>query len=125
MYLAQDPFNVTLTAANFGTETFLTFDRYGVANSSGHLGQHLMDHPIYLSWALAKDPAQRFASVLDFVAALRVDAPPRGNVHARPGRSIAVLPFVNTNGATASVATLSRSLSRAIVNLKIPRTGQS
>jgi glucose dehydrogenase len=27
----------------------------GVANNSGHLGQHLMDHPIYLSWALAKD----------------------------------------------------------------------
>lgn len=27
----------------------------GVANSSGHLGQHLMDHPIYLTWALAKD----------------------------------------------------------------------
>lgn len=24
----------------------------GVANSSGHVGQHLMDHPIYLSWAL-------------------------------------------------------------------------
>ena len=27
----------------------------GVANNSGHVGQHLMDHPIYLSWALAKD----------------------------------------------------------------------
>jgi choline dehydrogenase-like flavoprotein len=25
----------------------------GVANSSGHVGQHLMDHPIYLSWALS------------------------------------------------------------------------
>ena len=25
----------------------------GVANSSGHVGEHLMDHPIYLSWALA------------------------------------------------------------------------
>jgi choline dehydrogenase-like flavoprotein len=28
----------------------------GVANSSGHVGQHLMDHPIYLSWARAQDP---------------------------------------------------------------------
>ncbi len=28
----------------------------GVANNSGHVGQHLMDHPIYLSWALADDP---------------------------------------------------------------------
>ena len=27
----------------------------GVANKSGHLGQHLMDHPIYLSWALNGD----------------------------------------------------------------------
>ncbi|HEY0312308.1 MAG TPA: GMC family oxidoreductase [Allosphingosinicella sp.] len=28
----------------------------GVANSSGHVGQHLMDHPIYLSWARTKEP---------------------------------------------------------------------
>lgn len=28
----------------------------GVANSSGHVGQHLMDHPIYLSWALTETP---------------------------------------------------------------------
>jgi len=30
----------------------------GVANSSGQVGEHLMDHPIYLSWALA--PTQLF-----------------------------------------------------------------
>lgn len=28
----------------------------GVANSSGAVGKHLMDHPIYLSWAHTKDP---------------------------------------------------------------------
>ncbi len=28
----------------------------GVANSSGHVGQHLMDHPIYLAWAMSADP---------------------------------------------------------------------
>ena len=28
----------------------------GVANSSGNVGQHLMDHPLYLAWALAPNP---------------------------------------------------------------------
>jgi len=28
----------------------------GVANSSGQVGKNLMDHPLYLAWALAKDP---------------------------------------------------------------------
>ncbi len=36
----------------------------GVANSSGHVGQHLMDHPIYLSWALAKDPVYGYRGPL-------------------------------------------------------------
>lgn len=28
----------------------------GVANSSGQMGRNLMDHPLYLAWALTKDP---------------------------------------------------------------------
>jgi len=36
----------------------------GVANASGHLGQHLMDHPIYLSWALTKDPCYGYRGPL-------------------------------------------------------------
>jgi choline dehydrogenase-like flavoprotein len=30
-------------------------DRRGVANSSGMVGKHLMDHPLYLAWALMPD----------------------------------------------------------------------
>lgn len=36
----------------------------GVANSSGHVGQHLMDHPIYLSWALAQNPVYGYRGPL-------------------------------------------------------------
>lgn len=36
----------------------------GVANSSGHVGQHLMDHPLYLSWALAKNPVYGYRGPL-------------------------------------------------------------
>jgi serine/threonine-protein kinase len=50
-----------------------------------------------LARALAKDPAQRFASVADFVAALQVASPPRGHVLPSATRSIAVLPFVNAS----------------------------
>ncbi|MES2443810.1 MAG: GMC family oxidoreductase [Pseudomonadota bacterium] len=37
---------------------------HGVANNSGHVGQHLMDHPIYLSWALAKTPVYGYRGPL-------------------------------------------------------------
>jgi len=47
--------------------------------------------------ALAKDPAVRFASVAEFIAAMQVDVPPRGRVHAGATRTIAVLPFVNAS----------------------------
>ncbi|HEU4631511.1 MAG TPA: protein kinase [Gemmatimonadaceae bacterium] len=46
--------------------------------------------------ALAKDPAQRFATVADFVAELQAE-PPRGRVPSYATRSIAVLPFVNAS----------------------------
>lgn len=36
----------------------------GVANSSGHVGQHLMDHPIYLSWALTDQPVYGYRGPL-------------------------------------------------------------
>ncbi len=47
--------------------------------------------------ALAKDPARRFASVADFVAALQVDEPVRGQHAGLTTRSIAVLPFINAS----------------------------
>lgn len=50
-----------------------------------------------LARALAKDPAQRFASVADFVAALQVEEPVRGRHAGVATRSIAVLPFVNAS----------------------------
>lgn len=37
----------------------------GVANSSDMVGRNLMDHPIQLSWALAKDPVYPFRSPLE------------------------------------------------------------
>ena len=52
-----------------------------------------------LARALAKDPAERFATVTEFIGALqseRADAGP-GAVTAAIGRSIAVLPFVNAS----------------------------
>lgn len=36
----------------------------GVANSSGHLGQHLMDHPLYLCWALTPNPVYGYRGPL-------------------------------------------------------------
>lgn len=36
----------------------------GVANSSGHVGQHLMDHPIYLSWAQTAQPVYGYRGPL-------------------------------------------------------------
>ncbi|HEX5581707.1 MAG TPA: protein kinase, partial [Gemmatimonadaceae bacterium] len=50
-----------------------------------------------LARALAKDPAHRFATVADFVAALTADVPPRGRTVASAARGIAVLPFVNAS----------------------------
>ena len=47
--------------------------------------------------ALAKDPAVRFGSACDFVAAMKTEAPARGHVFAGPTRNIAVLPFVNAS----------------------------
>ena len=47
--------------------------------------------------ALAKDPADRFASVCDFADALRVEHPARSTRAAGATRSIAVLPFVNAS----------------------------
>lgn len=37
---------------------------HGVANSSGQVGRNLMDHPIYLAWALAKDPVYGYRGPL-------------------------------------------------------------
>jgi choline dehydrogenase-like flavoprotein len=37
----------------------------GVANSSGQVGRNLMDHPIQLSWALAKNPVYPYRSPLE------------------------------------------------------------
>jgi choline dehydrogenase-like flavoprotein len=37
---------------------------HGVANGSGHVGQHLMDHPIYLSWAHAAEPVYGYRGPL-------------------------------------------------------------
>lgn len=36
----------------------------GVANSSGQVGKNLMDHPLYLAWALAKDPVYGYRGPL-------------------------------------------------------------
>ena len=36
----------------------------GVANSSGLVGKNLMDHPLYLSWGLAKDPVYGYRGPL-------------------------------------------------------------
>jgi serine/threonine protein kinase/tetratricopeptide (TPR) repeat protein len=47
--------------------------------------------------ALAKDPAQRFATVPEFTAALMASATSRGRVYPGATRSIAVLPFVNVS----------------------------
>lgn len=47
--------------------------------------------------AMAKDPADRFASVEEFTAALRAEAQERPRRAARATRSIAVLPFVNAS----------------------------
>lgn len=37
----------------------------GVANSSDTVGRHLMDHPVQLSWALARDPLYPYRSPLE------------------------------------------------------------
>ena len=37
---------------------------YGVANSSGQMGKNLMDHPLYLAWAQAKDPVYGYRGPL-------------------------------------------------------------
>ena len=47
--------------------------------------------------AMAKDPADRFASVDEFTAALRAEAQEQPRRSARATRSIAVLPFVNAS----------------------------
>jgi eukaryotic-like serine/threonine-protein kinase len=50
--------------------------------------------------ALAKDPAARFASVLEFATALRLEATSTGPTFTGTERSIAVLPFVNASPDT-------------------------
>ncbi len=50
-----------------------------------------------LAKALARDPAQRFASVADFITALEEEGPHGGRVAAARTRTIAVLPFVNAS----------------------------
>ena len=52
-----------------------------------------------LARALAKDPAERFATVAEFITALQTEGPDTGSgvVAAVPGRCIAVLPFVNAS----------------------------
>ena len=52
-----------------------------------------------LARALAKDPAQRFATVNDFIAALEAEGPDAGPDSGTPSapRCIAVLPFVNAS----------------------------
>jgi serine/threonine-protein kinase len=50
-----------------------------------------------ISLAMAKDPAVRFGTASDFVAAMRVDTPSRGRAYAGTTRNIAVLPFVNAS----------------------------
>ena len=47
--------------------------------------------------ALAKDPAQRFASVADFTAAMQAEEPGGRRAASRATRSVAVLPFVNAS----------------------------
>lgn len=37
----------------------------GVANSSGQVGRNLMDHPVQLSWALAREPLYPYRSPLE------------------------------------------------------------
>jgi len=49
--------------------------------------------------ALAKDPAERFASVCDFIAALNAEAGDATAGAPAAGRFIAVLPFVNASSA--------------------------
>ena len=50
-----------------------------------------------LARALEKDPAKRFASVAEFVAALRADAPAAPRRLSAALRCVAVLPFVNAS----------------------------
>jgi serine/threonine-protein kinase len=50
-----------------------------------------------LKHALAKDPAHRYRSVAEFIAALDAEAAPRGRLVDTATRSIAVLPFVNAS----------------------------
>ena len=50
-----------------------------------------------LSRALAKDPAHRFRTVAEFMAALATEGARRARVMESATRSIAVLPFVNTS----------------------------
>ena len=47
--------------------------------------------------ALIKDPAERFPTVTDFIAALHADSSDAFSATAAPGRLIAVLPFVNAS----------------------------
>jgi serine/threonine protein kinase/tetratricopeptide (TPR) repeat protein len=50
-----------------------------------------------LARALAKDPAQRYPSVAEFVAALEAEEAPSGRPVATATRTVAVLPFVNAS----------------------------
>lgn len=50
-----------------------------------------------LAKALAKDPAQRFATIPDFIAALRSVERESGRAYLPATRTIAVLPFVNAS----------------------------
>jgi serine/threonine-protein kinase len=50
-----------------------------------------------LSVALSKDPAQRFATILDFASALAAEDTPTIRIPVARTRSVAVLPFVNAS----------------------------
>ncbi len=50
-----------------------------------------------LAVALAKDPAKRFASIMDFASALAAEDTPTVRIPAARLRSVAVLPFVNAS----------------------------
>jgi serine/threonine-protein kinase len=65
--------------------------------------------------ALEKDPERRFASIAEFMAALRVESAPRAHVREGASRGIAVLPFVNTS-AEAENEYLSDGLTDELIN---------
>ena len=68
-----------------------------------------------LARALAKPPEERFASVMEFTAALRTDTPGPSTSFQGSTRSIAVLPFVNAS-ADADNEYLSDGITDELIN---------